>query len=291
MDMKGKVIATDLDGTLFYPKKKFRLISMRNRRFLRRFIDDGGRLLIVSSRNISVRDKIADVLERPVDMVGCNGCFVTADQRFIYEQCFDNALLREVLEYVNRSIRPKIFLLSSRNHTFVMKRNFYTWWYIPYYFFQGALREFFVRNDDILEREMNEGYVYKVMLLVGIRKSATYKARDLVPELSERFPNVEFTWTGQMLEITPKACTKSQGIAFYLDYRKISHDNVLVVGDSGNDVSMFDSFPEHSYCMSHAEDEVKAHAKATIKYVSDLEKLLYPSEDGRPSKESKGEKL
>ena len=57
----------------------------------------------------------------------------------------------------------------------------------------------------------------------------------------------------------------------------ISKDNILVVGDSGNDVSMFDCFNANSYCMSHAPDSVKAHAAHVIDKVADLEQILYPS--------------
>ena len=46
----GKVIATDLDGTLFYPKRRVRMIKSKSLKFLRRHIDNGGRLVLVSGR-------------------------------------------------------------------------------------------------------------------------------------------------------------------------------------------------------------------------------------------------
>jgi hypothetical protein len=59
-----------------------------------------------------------------------------------------------------------------------------------------------------------------------------------------RYPEAEFSWVEQCIEITPKGCSKSEGIAFYLDYNHLSRDNVLVIGDSGNDISMFEAFKE-----------------------------------------------
>ena len=47
----SKVLAVDLDGTLFYPRKLKRCISLKNVHFLRRWIDEGNRLLVVTSRS------------------------------------------------------------------------------------------------------------------------------------------------------------------------------------------------------------------------------------------------
>lgn len=38
-----KVIATDLDGTLFYPKRKLHLISKKNKQFLQNALESGKR--------------------------------------------------------------------------------------------------------------------------------------------------------------------------------------------------------------------------------------------------------
>ena len=49
--MGFKLIATDLDGTLFYPKKRIKMISKKNLRFLRDRIDKENHIVIVSGRN------------------------------------------------------------------------------------------------------------------------------------------------------------------------------------------------------------------------------------------------
>jgi hydroxymethylpyrimidine pyrophosphatase-like HAD family hydrolase len=54
-------------------------------------------------------------------------------------------------------------------------------------------------------------------------------------------------------------------------------DNVLVVGDSGNDISMFQAFPGRSFCMDHSLEDVKQHASFVIKRFSDIENYVYPS--------------
>ena len=82
--MKGKVICTDLDGTLFFPKKRVFMMTKKNRRFLQKFVDNGGRLAIVSGRNRYFAEKLQKNLKRRVDVLGCNSSFIEADGKSFF---------------------------------------------------------------------------------------------------------------------------------------------------------------------------------------------------------------
>ena len=53
----------------------------------------------------------------------------------------------------------------------------------------------------------------------------------------------------------------------------IKPEEVLVCGDSGNDLTRFSKFP-HSFARSQASDSFKAKANHVIKHVCDLQKYL-----------------
>ena len=53
-----RTIATDLDGTLFYPKRMFRLISTANRQFVRNASEAGKDVILVTGRNLFVPGKV-----------------------------------------------------------------------------------------------------------------------------------------------------------------------------------------------------------------------------------------
>ena len=285
-----KVIATDLDGTLFYPKRRISMIAKKNKKFLYRFIDDGGKLALVSSRSDNFRKKIAKHFDRPFDFIGAEGCFITIDDQMKEETFFPQDLLRELIPYIREKYAPWIFMLTSKNRPFVVARSgvkrIVTAIYFLYMFFQGAYKEKGVRSDYVFFDEINKGEVYKLMLFVGFTKKQKLMSKKLCEEINAKYDSIEAHWLGEVAEITPKGCTKAEGLAKYLDYLKINHDNVLVVGDGGNDVPMFDRFHEHSYAMSHAHLSVKSHASATIKHFHDLEDELYPSVDRKSSKKN-----
>jgi Cof subfamily protein (haloacid dehalogenase superfamily) len=289
---QDKVIGTDLDGTLFYPKRRIRLLSTGNKAFINRFIDDGGKLLIVSSRSDYMSHKVALALHRNLDTVCCNGSFVICNNQIIKETFFDTAYLKALLADLRKQFDPPLILLTSKDRNLVMTRtkvsHFTNFGYFLYNFFQGVYKEPFVRSDHIFAQEIEKGKVYKMMVMIGVGKKSKAQAMEINRALREKYPGAEFSWIGEFIEITPKGCSKSSGIAFYLDYNHISRDNVIVVGDSGNDISMFEAYPENSYCMAHGNDHVQRHAKHIIKRFSDLESVLYPSEDSNlPKKEVK----
>jgi Cof subfamily protein (haloacid dehalogenase superfamily) len=276
-----KVIATDLDGTLFYPKKRFSMIPKMSRRFLERFTDDGGRLVIVSGRGRYFGEKVANNLERKVDVIGCNGAFVMVNGEMVKETFFPTESLKKMISEVRREFKMMFISLFCKHRNFVIDvgtmKMMPRFAYRLYEISQGTYHEQVTKSEKIFYEELEKGEVYKVLLFVGPRKKSIKRSGEITELLSIRYPEFEFAWSNQAIEVTPKGCTKSSGIAFYLDYNHISNDNVLVVGDSGNDISMFESYRDNSFCMAHADQSVKEHAKHTIKHFSDLEKFVYPS--------------
>ena len=59
-----KLLACDLDGTLFFPKGKKRCISKKNVKFLQDFIDEGNKVVLVTSRSTQFTDKLKDEIQR-----------------------------------------------------------------------------------------------------------------------------------------------------------------------------------------------------------------------------------
>ena len=65
-----------------------------------------------------------------------------------------------------------------------------------------------------------------------------------------------------------------EGLKKVLNYYKKEPNELYVIGDSGNDIPMFDAFYHNSFCMNHAVEHVRCHAKHTVKRVYALEEYL-----------------
>ena len=112
------------------------------------------------------------------------------------------------------------------------------------------------------------------MNFIGLRKNKAKISKELNKEFREEFPEIESSWTIKVNELTPKGCTKGNGVERYSELMNIDKKDVYVVGDSGNDITMFEKFYEHSYCMKRGHPSVRKYAKHTISRVYKLEKLI-----------------
>ena len=275
----GKVIATDLDGTLFYPKKRIRMIPKDSLLFLRRHIDNGGRVVLISGRNYESLKKVAQKIDRPIDFVGCNSSYIVADGKFIKKTWFDNKMLKRVLDEIEQKYQPKAFMFMSDDGQFVSRERFKTLFYRVGYtlwnWYQGVYKEPFVVSRKKYDELLDHGHIYKVMVFFGIGKKNVEVSKQANKGIRETYEGtLEASWSNEFIELSPHGCSKSEGLKYYLDYFKINHSDVYVVGDSGNDISMFTAFPENSFCMSHALLSVSKYAKHTLKRFAQLENYI-----------------
>ncbi len=80
-----------------------------------------------------------------------------------------------------------------------------------------------------------------------------------------RMPGCETTrWHPYFADIVPKGSNKAEGIRKIITLEGICPEEIMAVGDGGNDISMLD-FAGAGVAMGNADDEVKAHAD----YVTD----------------------
>ncbi|MCR5492015.1 MAG: Cof-type HAD-IIB family hydrolase [Bacilli bacterium] len=283
-----KVLASDLDGTLFYPKSRFLMVPKANRKFLHRVYERGDRLLVVSSRSLQFKPQLQKRLGVDFDFIGCDGCVIESGGKIVHEEFFEPASTLAMIDEIAKDYEPGMMILTSPEHPMVCTRKEVgfrtTVGYFLYMSVQGVYREEYVRDDKLFREVIEQGKCYKIMVLIGITAKSKQRAEVITKELIEKYPGFHFAWLNEFIEITPKGCTKATGVAKYLDSLGLSEDNVYVVGDSGNDVPMFEAFYENSYCMGHAPQSIREKAKHVVENYTDLEAALYPLEDNQTPK-------
>jgi hypothetical protein len=83
--------------------------------------------------------------------------------------------------------------------------------YSTYEFFQGTYREPVVRSDKVFYEELEGGEVYKAMLFFGVTgRGPRSKLAEANKLLRLRYPEAEFSWVEQCIEITPKGCIQER---------------------------------------------------------------------------------
>lgn len=283
-ELKPKILACDLDGTLFYPKQKKKYVSKKNVEFLQKFIDAGNKVVLVSSRSEVFIKKVIVEIDRPVDYIACTGAKISVDGNLIARRSIDGKKLTAVLNEITEEYKPLGFMMVSERFPLIVKSvkslsGILMSFYAKFYRFHfGIYREDFVYDNDLFDKELEEGEIYGTKIFFGIQPKKNKINKEINKQLREKYPNIEASWIGIAIEFTPRGCNKANAIADYVAHLGASTDDVYVIGDSGNDISMFLKFHENSFVMTHAYPSVKKYAKHEISRVYKLDKYVFGKE-------------
>ena len=275
----SKILAVDLDGTLLYPSKFFRIIPKKNVRFVRRWIDEGNKLVLVSSRGPEFMDRLKEEIQRDFDYISYTSSYIKANGEVIRDVSISAEEMTHILDKIHEHYHPLAYLMDVKGQPLLIKdlavgTKFLLFFYRLYWHLQGKKKEPFILSNSKFDAGLSGGNIYKVMVFFGLAKSKNEISKEINKGLREKFPDVECSWTSVVNEITPKDCNKGNGLKYYCDHLGIDNKDVYVVGDSGNDITMFNLFHENSYCMAKAYPSVKKYAAHTISRVHKLGKLV-----------------
>ena len=280
-----KAIATDLDGTLFYPKRKIRLLKSKNRKFLKTLDENNIEIVVVTGRNKSIEEKIERRIQskRKLSMIGCSGSLIIHDGEVIREKPIDKQkILKLIDEFENEKEIKSIIFMGNFKGMLIHLTHF------PKIFsplvllglrFQGAYygKSYIGKKRVMKMLEDDTSKVFKVMPIFGYSdfgKRGMKKAKEFASRMREKFgSDFEFFESGTAVEILVKGTDKAESLKELFSKYNINDNEVLVVGDSGNDIPMLQQFP-NSFAMKHAPEYVKKCAKNEIEYVYELEKYL-----------------
>ena len=282
----GKILACDLDGTLFYPMGRKQLVSQKNIEFLRKFIDAGNKVVFISSRGrLKIEQAIKEV-DRPIDYISFNGCIISIDGEIVRDLSIPTNMLDYIVTNIVKDHNPLALLSSTANYSIIIgiygaAGGFLKWFYRKYYDLKyGIYAEKYIVSNDVFDDELLNGKVYTIRVFSGLsRKKAKNLNKELNKVLREQFPELEASWVGPLIELTPYGCSKAKSLNDYLEMVKANKDEVYVIGDSGNDISMFNEFKENSFVMKHSYPSVKKYAKHEVSRVYKLDKYLFSKEE------------
>lgn len=272
-----KIIATDLDGTLFYPKDNVNIIKKENLFFLQSFIDNGGEVILITGRSYQYCKKVIDLIGRKVSVIAYNGACIFDGEKVIRQKKLENEVCKKMIDEVFAIYKnPGIFLMSETGLSVHLKHNssFVRWLYTLWYRSQKNLAENLLDGEKSYQQELNHGDVYKFMFYFGLGKRKRMKAKEACSILREEYDNVECNWSDNVIEVTSAGTQKAESLKFLCQHLGYKDEEIYVVGDSGNDISMFKAFPENSFCMNHSHPSVKKYAKYTIDKFKDLSRYI-----------------
>ncbi|MHC5227746.1 HAD-IIB family hydrolase [Enterococcus sp. LJL99] len=256
-----QLVISDMDGTLTFNKEqnneydpansklpeKNRVALIKFLKMNRTFAVSTGRLLpdILAATDPVIHEKMFKITQ--------NGSFIfNRENQLIHKNVYTKELLFIILNQLEQEKIP--YAYSTYNTHFYKKELDIT-----------LIDKVFGKITPKIERQTTNSISEEVanVCVVSKNKEETKKKFEILTKLLD--PQVvNFQITGPYsIDINPKGVSKGESAEYLANLLTIKYNDVAVVGDSFNDLSMFQNF-EHSYCMSHSEESLQKQAKYVI---------------------------
>lgn len=270
-----KLYAIDLDGTLFYPKHPRKILSNKTVNLLQRIVDSGDFFVAVSGRTLTSCKTVFTKIDREPHIIACNGSCILVKDELIFDKYFESETVHKILDYVHTNYKTIGCYVMDKDGRLILKNKFRTFMQRfgqkMYDLSRGNLLDKYIISEDSFNEAIKNNRVYKIMIMFGVFKKAKLRAKEANKDLQQKFGDIcSSCWSEQMVEISPFGCDKSNGIKMVANHLGVKNEDIIVVGDSGNDIPMFKAFFENSYCISRAPSTVRKYAKHNVKNVNKL---------------------
>ncbi|MBR5005363.1 MAG: HAD-IIB family hydrolase [Erysipelotrichaceae bacterium] len=256
-----KLFISDLDGTLLKIGNEYSAgVSEENKNIIQKYIANGNLFAIASARGHKYLPVISEMLGFTPDYIGGNGTelIIEGKSEMFYLDFGFYSLLKQAV--VKDSLSATV-ILQTEKASYCEDRDAYP------FGFENPLHtpDMFKFSEHPVPEDFSVERPISIAVFVEPERMELVKQK-----LRDRFSSqVEIVSSDiDLINITPKGCTKASGILRLMEYYELKIDDVGVVGDSDNDVNMFD-VTKFSYCMDHSEDFVKNRASKIVKSVAE----------------------
>lgn len=256
-----KLLVCDLDGTLFEIDDLGNNLGLtkRNKDALIKWKNAGNEFAVASARSAIFYNDLEKMLGFSCNYIGSNGSDILLLDKTEIKYGIPPYVLIEMLDYIeDKQINASIFTFFN-NEWFWSSRNNYPDHETKYY--DSNKTKILIDKESINEDTL----IPKFSILIEASKRD-----DLKKYISEKYNDVlVVTSDVDKIDIGPLNVTKATAINTMVDRLETSITEVIVAGDSDNDIDMFKEF-SNSYCIDHAEDRVKKHANSIVDSVASL---------------------
>lgn len=245
--MAIKLLVTDLDGTLLNGEKK---ISQRNALAIQRAQENGVKVTFATGRMHKAAVRFAQEVNLSLPIISCNGAVIkSCAGEKIFEHHVDDKIAREAIE-------------------FCLENNWHIQWYIDDELYVNEIKPgLWTGYENVFKIEVKEakGRLDKcskgIVQMVILDKEG--KIQTIAPKVRARFAGRLDTpvTSDHCIDVVAVGMNKAKGIDVLAKKYGIDSSEIMVIGDSDNDLAMF-GYAGFSVAMGNAFESIKSIADA-----------------------------
>lgn len=247
-----KLLCLDLDGTTL---KDVCNIPEKNIEYIRKAYERGIKIALVSGRLFIHVVYFSKVLGIPTYIIGNNGTYVydLEKEKLIYSSFLgvDN------LVKIHNFVKEKPFNVHYSTIDTIYSNNKTEDYHNEEDKKEYAMKEFVIKDDETWDK-IFKNHGPKVSKVVASSKDSQ-KLSSLIEEIRQIGDfEIEYSWINT-IEILNKGEGKGRGLVELKNYLGLDTSNVMCIGDSGNDLSMFRE-SGYKVAMGNAIEDLKEKA-------------------------------
>jgi len=255
-----KFLASDLDGTLVRDGK----IDEKDLRALKKLKQFGHKIIISTGRSLKGVQNILKEYPFEYDyLVICNGgSIIDKTNKMIHRKVITNNIQNQIIsEFYD--VGESLIYYDDGEDTYVIKNESVDVSNIDANFFDHF-------SDKVtLEHALGNNADSQIMSVFNVTQSIE-KSEVIRKRILEKYSeHVEAFRNQCFVDIVPKGCSKGNAIMRILEDEDQGTDRLYAVGDSLNDISMF-NITDNSYTFNQAEEIVKPYADYIVDHVYEV---------------------
>ena len=250
-----KLVCIDMDGTLLNKQHE---VSLENKKALKEALDKGVRIAISTGRVYPTIEIYSKLLGINVDVICSNGAYIK--ERDSGDVVFQSTLSEKLFNKIYELIKKYNFLAYFDTLEGIISET-----KIPsndsYRLMNSWVNEEKIKLYEVSDfREAfkdKKHSILKVILIQTLTSKSFEEAKDDLIEISCT-GYIVHSWNGA-LEIMEKGTTKGNAVQMLAKKLNIKKEEIMCIGDSGNDLSMLNE-AGLAVVMGNAEDDIKKYA-------------------------------
>ncbi|MGL4452752.1 MAG: Cof-type HAD-IIB family hydrolase [Sarcina sp.] len=242
-----KLLASDLDGTLVFENK----MPKENMRSVQRLNGRGQVFIVATGRPLNGVDIVEDEFNIGIDYyVLLNGALILdKNKKIVHHEKIDRRIVKEIIEnYIEDDMNVSV---ESGFITYVIGRG----GNLPY-------------PQQIIVKDLEEVDDDISLISIYIKDREIDEIDKIKDKINESYNDVIAYRNSNYIDVVTKGCSKGEGVLYVAEKLSIKRENIYTIGDSWNDVTMFE-ITENSFTFKEVEENLKKNAKYIVNSVSE----------------------
>lgn len=252
-----KLLVSDVDGTLIQNDTS---ISQKNIEKMKQLQEEGHMIALCTGRNIFEMQRVLSHIDFPFDFLILNngGHILDRDFHTLYEKKIDPSVGRDILDQTLKY--PRIYSHFCDGQ-------------VSYSYRCGRTVDYGKEDEPFLDIDYQEAYRQKD----GFQIIAFHQEDGGIEETHQCFDYIQKHYAHQVeayynlhyVDVVAQGCSKGQGVKTLRSLCQNVFDEVYAVGDSYNDLSMFQE-ADRSYTFAYAHRDIQQKAMFCVQYVYEV---------------------